>query len=506
MKSIGYQKVARHYFQQADPVPVPPKESYLRTHVAWKCEKCPEATYIWVSKTAGWTNLCSHIKTRHFPVDGCLLTIEEKTGPIEAFVEHSPPVPYINRVFATLDLLISGQRPFTFVEDKILLTYLNFKPVCRSTLMKYFKLLYTKVVEEVSRTLPPKIGIIVDGWNLCCWSRSRKPILLALTPFETELEVTDQQPFDDATTLLGAEQYFDIIDGILAAYNKTRQNLFFVVSDNCPTNAKLGELLGVPTIGCASHRLALELKTLQSSLVNELKAIDKMFTMLRRVKRSMVLRTKTTRRPTKRNVTRWLSAADTLKRFFQYKEAGIFQLFGSSFDDLLPNASQERALRQLYDHLTKNKRITNYLQGTKLTLALANDAFEVFHNDFPHLTVWTKYPTNNAAHPDFEAAIVKVQNKDEQSLNEREGKAIECFEKEQIADIGNGDLDIDKGMEMCQQAKKNKESKYIDLDWISATSCEVERLFSAAKRTSVTTRPNMTPASLEKQLFLLYNR
>ncbi|KAL0252093.1 hypothetical protein GEMRC1_001305 [Eukaryota sp. GEM-RC1] len=32
----------------------------------------------------------------------------------------------------------------------------------------------------------------------------------------------------------------------------------------------------------------------------------------------------------------------------------------------------------------------------------------------------------------------------------------------------------------------------------------VERLFSAAKKTYGTTRPNLTPASLEKQLFLMY--
>ena len=43
----------------------------------------------------------------------------------------------------------------------------------------------------------------------------------------------------------------------LSLYDETLDNVLFWVGDNCSVNTSLGNITGIPLIGCSSHRLNL---------------------------------------------------------------------------------------------------------------------------------------------------------------------------------------------------------------------------------------------------------
>ncbi|KAG3043614.1 hypothetical protein PI125_g27281 [Phytophthora idaei] len=54
-----------------------------------------------------------------------------------------------------------------------------------------------------------------------------------------------------------AGAYLEMIDAVLELYNKDSAIIMFIVADNCATNQAIATRLGVPLIGCASHRFNL---------------------------------------------------------------------------------------------------------------------------------------------------------------------------------------------------------------------------------------------------------
>ena len=69
-------------------------------------------------------------------------------------------------------------------------------------------------------------------------------LLLALSVFEGE------QSF-------GSEAHRILLEATLQQYNKSMGSLLFITADNCSTNKSLVYIIGVPMIGCFSHRLNL---------------------------------------------------------------------------------------------------------------------------------------------------------------------------------------------------------------------------------------------------------
>ena len=68
--------------------------------------------------------------------------------------------------------------------------------------------------------------------------------LLAFTPFQDE-------------SLLNSEKHSQLIRDTLSLYGKSISNVLFITGDNENLNAKICSDLGVPLIGCYSHRLNL---------------------------------------------------------------------------------------------------------------------------------------------------------------------------------------------------------------------------------------------------------
>ena len=59
-----------------------------------------------------------------------------------------------------------------------------------------------------------------------------------------------------------AEEHKDFLLSTLACYKKTQESILFLVGDNTNLNPAIADLLEVPHLGCASHRLNLGVKSL----------------------------------------------------------------------------------------------------------------------------------------------------------------------------------------------------------------------------------------------------
>ncbi|KAL0234983.1 hypothetical protein GEMRC1_001565 [Eukaryota sp. GEM-RC1] len=104
----------------------------------------------------------------------------------------------------------------------------------------------------------------------------------------------------------------------------------------------------------------------------------------------------------------------------------------------------------------------------------------------------------------FETAIVKVLKGQEVELTTAEKNTLVKFEKAP-SDIALESADIQSDLNNSALRRQNA-SRYADLSFILGISNECERLFSAVRRTIGEHRFGMNAGSLERQLFLHFNR
>ncbi|KAG3088362.1 hypothetical protein PI124_g17779 [Phytophthora idaei] len=62
---------------------------------------------------------------------------------------------------------------------------------------------------------------------------------------------------DDDVIDLSPARHVRIPEDILPSFNRDIGDVIYLVGDNCIVNTKLSDLLIIPLIGCASHRLNL---------------------------------------------------------------------------------------------------------------------------------------------------------------------------------------------------------------------------------------------------------
>lgn len=114
--------------------------------------------------------------------------------------------------------------------------------------------------------------------------------------------------------------------------------------------------------------------------------------------------------------------------------------------------------------------------------------------------------------PDFVNAIVKIIGKDELSLSSSEETAVEMFKKEDTVEVqieNNADAEqpsMEAEVDAIEMKEKSAGSEYENLEWIPATTCEVERFFSQAKLVLTDKRSALKNENLEMVMFLKYHQ
>jgi hypothetical protein len=107
----------------------------------------------------------------------------------------------------------------------------------------------------------PCSALIFDGWSedsvhfiglfITLTAKDAK----AMAPF-SEIYLLAFAPLLDETTFTAAN-HRDFIVATLEWYHLPVSNLICLIGDNCNTNCATADLVGVPLLGCHSHRLNL---------------------------------------------------------------------------------------------------------------------------------------------------------------------------------------------------------------------------------------------------------
>ncbi|KAF7697635.1 hypothetical protein CDIK_1536 [Cucumispora dikerogammari] len=185
-----------------------------------------------------------------------------------------------------------------------------------------------------------------------------------------------------------------------------------------------------------------------------------------------VLREKTTLKPIVRNTTRWTSCYNMLTRFFQIKD--FIDQNEVVLVELLPSPIDILQLQEVMISLQPLNELTIYLQNESLNLAYARKCFDSVltkHPDFEHYISKTSVFFYT---PDFDAAVIKIINGEEDKLSYLEKMLIEKVLVQFFSTC------VDKKNSFIPSVVKH--SQYINLKFIPPTSNLVKRLFSLADR------------------------
>ncbi|KAJ8552644.1 hypothetical protein ON010_g9904 [Phytophthora cinnamomi] len=169
----------------------------------------------------------------------------------------------------------------------------------------------------VDREMRVLFGLMFGGWShgsmyyvglysIYEVARARRNCLVSLSPLEEGRQTTDAR--------------VGMIRSVLDHNNKTITMVAFIVDDNCSSNQKIATFLGVPLIGCASHRFNL-INSFLADYAPELAALNSLMIQLRHCNNAATLTKFTDLQSIKRNAVRWSPAYDMVARYVRIRDA-----------------------------------------------------------------------------------------------------------------------------------------------------------------------------------------
>lgn len=453
----------------------------------------------------GYSNLRNHLRTcvgEEFE-EIYLSHLRDAGGVLDKFVFSSARD---SDVFRIIEWVIMRDQPISEIDDSITRSILNVKPICSSSLRRYILSLVPLVEDRIKSALPESFGIMFDGWTrnqihyvaiFCTYTDKDGKYCETMIACGPLLEEGD----------LSAEQHYEFLVESLEVYDRTIDNVVCLIGDNCAVNRLFATKAGVPLIGCNSHKFNLAVENWikdQPNLESGLTAVRDVMRSIRTLKNSAKLRELTHLGALLPNETRWCGKFQMVKRFLH-----IENLLKNieTLDKLLPTPAQRRALESAVPHFNNFESITVNLQKRGMPISKVRFVFDQICEDYPcmksHLSIDAEIVHDKA----FERAIVKILDNRESQLTSEEKSAVGKLRIDQNVDEihevpGSYFTKIDHKRRRLAVAK----TQFMNCNFIAATSCSVERLFSAARWVLCTLRNRMSPILFEAILFLKLNR
>jgi hAT family C-terminal dimerisation region len=500
----------------------------------------------------GFTNLMSHIRQKHpnylevFHVaqqedvhseTSSLTTIAASPAgqqPSFSVVSGQTTLDYMfdtrsTNVFKWLEWIIMDEHELGFCEKDLTRGNANLEPISVKTLKKYLFKLVNAVEKRVSANAmahATSYALVFDGWSEASKHFIGMYIVYPAKDVDADpvLHLLAFAPLHDETNFT-AENHANFIKATLNWYSLSVDRLFCLIGDNCSTNKATANRLGVPLLGCRSHRFNLSVEQyLRTFLAAESELVGKLMSKLATLKQSGRLRLMTALCPVKRNVTRWTGVPDMFERFERLLPNLNILVDGTNDElmDFVPSPAQKRNIRERKQALADFKSVTIALQRRDMTIKESDVLFQSIIDAYKDFN----FEGYLGAHSDIihdkplESAVLKIQSGKENTLTELEKGAVEqlLLPSLQVQDDaggtgGNGAAGADAQLSFAERALKRQRvqetaegSKYVNTRFLLPTSCVVERLFSQAKRVFSPHRRRLNVKTLEALLFLNQNR
>ncbi|KAG6599688.1 uncharacterized protein IUM83_13263 [Phytophthora cinnamomi] len=416
---------------------------------------------------SGYSNLVSHVRAAHPNYERDMRDASvAATGTLLPWVTQKAS----NR-YAWLRWVVTGNLPLSFCESKETRQYTKLNPISVETLTTIMEAVTKAVKKMIGDAMPERFGLVLDGWThgtehymaaYGCFKTAAGPQypLLSLAPVINE-------PDDQ----LNVEGHLTAIKRFLPFFGKSISRCLFLVGDNCGVNKRLVNLLGVPLIGCASHRLNLAVRDYLEPHDSVLEEVQQLMRKLRTLKQAAKLR----------QATRWPSTFSMLNRYFRLRE--FISADDEELSDFLPSRSAHRKLEALLSSLRGVESVSNHLQGDGLTLLDARVLFDEPLKSHPSFTKCLSGPADGRRSRCAGAIQAHAEGVD-RTPADKEGFSVRTLKRRKIAVAP---------------------TTYEVLEAIPPTSNMVERLFSVARAMLRHERHRLSPMMLEMILFLKIN-
>jgi hypothetical protein len=185
----------------------------------------------------------------------------------------------------------------------------------------------------------------------------------------------------------------------------------------------------VQLIGCVSHRLNLAVKLFYEPHEDLLAKVNSLMKELKTTKNLATLQQYTPLYPVQRNVTRWSSTFEMLKRYIKLEEFIIAS--DVDVEDLLPTRKEHRIIEKLIVSLEDFESVTKKLEETDINMKQVRKLFDFLIKKYPSIRSKLSQNADIVHSKAFESGIVKILRGEQ--LNYEEELVCERFKKDNAA-------------------------------------------------------------------------
>ncbi|RLN85404.1 hypothetical protein BBJ28_00015643 [Nothophytophthora sp. Chile5] len=449
----------------------------------------------------GYSNLLAHLNAKH-PTHGEEYTEFQRRNlsPLDVFgfVDQDT-----SSMYDCLRWIVERNMPLSEVESPLTRQLVKMRPTTPATVKSYMRRVAERVGNAIAVEMGSVVSLMFDGWTHSSHhfvaifavhdgSDGRQERLIGLSPMEHGLT---------------ADALIECLNAVLGVYNKDTSVCKYLVGDNCSTNQSMATKLGVPLVGCASHRFNLAMGVFLESSTDLISQIQNLMIHLRIPNIAAELARHTEYAAIRSNTTRWSSVWEMVRRYVKIRDA-IMKV--AAVEDLVPRGAAQRRILVLDDKLEKLDSVCKKLQYAKRTMVEVRALFDACIEKYPIMAEHLSAGADIVQSPGFETAVVKMTTL--VPLMATELKALEPFrqtEPRQQQTPNDGPMDF--ATEIPRRSKKPRRSErglsnYIPLmATIPPTSNRCERLFSECKYVLTPHRSSMQPANFKMIMFLKAN-
>lgn len=473
----------------------------------WKCDAC--GVFI-IQRMSGFTNLCHHVRNKHE---------SEVQSRVNLSRAHKPavfhPLSFPSKTIAAhawIEIVVLCLQPFNCVENNVLRRHFKHNAISLDSLTKYLRNLTEHVEKKIAALLPEKFAVVFDGWS---GGDTHYVSIFATFPSEHTMGYDSVllgcSPMGDEDSL-DATEHYRFVEEVLKIFGKSWDNVAALVGDNCSTNRCFTRRVGPLFVGCYSHRYNLAMKDVISLSLPEVGHVRELMRKLSYQIPAARLRRLTHLKAKIDNDTRWSSTYEMLKRYIDIKDV-LPELGMPEIDDLLLIEEDHIQVVSTCKKLEDIDSITKKLQDPTISISDTRALFDGMIERFSSMDCMKQRLGPKAAiveNPQFESAIVKIQDGFEHRLTPTEKRAVQHLlmpAKELGKRKSTGEKNLaDELLKRHKTCKETQASRYMNTKFIVPTSNMCERLFSVAGWAMTNRRKSVSPARFEEQLFLNVNQ
>jgi hypothetical protein len=451
---------------------------------------------------SGYSNLMAHLAGKHpGNEDQYASQLSNSSRPLQAFGFVGEETSHL---FQWVRWIVERNMPVHEVEDVLTRSMSKLRPVTAKAVKACMGGIAAEVGKLLRNELGTLFGLMFDGWSHAGVHYVALYAVYVLNG-KLRLPLLGISPLADGTQT--AVAHIELFENLLDVYEKTKDMVAFLVGDNCSTNLCIANKMGVPLVGCASHRLNLAVNKFLVPYEDALDEVHTLMIALRNENNLAELKKHTELNPIKRNVTRWSSTFEMVERYIRIR-AAIKKV--DAVEELIPTGAKHRKLVGLLEHLKKFNSICKRLQRDDTDMAEVRLMFDALVAEYPVMAEHLKSTAKIIHTPAFESGVVKVIAGS--ALSPAETAALKRFEVALPTGKKRTERDEDYASLLLQdKGKKRKHSasspSYSPLvAMVPPTSNTVERLFSQCKLVMTPERRSMLPANFERLSFLRVNR